>query len=96
MKAATGEFNSMPNKERKLVQLPSGYHFVGHAAHVHDGKLSRRVRVEYENQTRQDVYRDLFFILDVESSSPKCLCFCGKTLNLQHNSKGTTFSYGKF
>jgi hypothetical protein len=32
MKAATGEFNSMPNKERKLVQLPSGYHFVGHAA----------------------------------------------------------------
>jgi len=76
--------------ERKLITLPPGYHFVGHEPHMHEGKFSKKVKVEYVGQSRRDMYKDLYILISGESRSPACLCFCGKTLNIQKNKTGRT------
>jgi hypothetical protein len=78
----------MNKSEEVLITLPPGNHFAGHPGHMHEGKLSMRVRLEFVKDTRQQKYQDMFYFVNEETTRPQCICRCGSTINVQRNVNG--------
>ena len=67
----------MKNTEKPLVKLPRGFHFAGKPAHILNDQISRRVRLEYEKSSREEIYHDMYAMLESGTTSHKCMCICG-------------------